>query len=822
MPARKASSAHPQRRRGSAAPRPANADTAPPPPATVTRRDWRNAILLVTLLWAGLFFPHLFLGQRVVMGDSSYYRPFAEFSRERWHESRERTYWNPYVFMGIESVASFADPRPQYLPAPLLDLTEKLHEPGPSPQLWPLLAHLGGALAVMALVRRLWGTDAWSAAVGATAWLFAVPLLGPFAHGFDAQFVTATLMPLALLGTQVLLTAAPRRWAALGGLGLAATLALQSLHGHPQILIYSSMLALAFALQQAVEHRRYGRLLAWVGAIGLGTAMGAAVWYPAWLYSAESSRSGLEGSGVPMAVVAKYSYAWRDLLSLIWAQAVGFGRETYWGGMQVEDNAPYLGAAAAALALSGRAGARANATTWFWRSVFLAGAILALGATLGGVFTVLHGVIPFWSRFRAASYVIVWSALGLAMLAGRGTWLASMPRASAVTSEPHGARAVAVLLAGFALVGLIIAFGPLRDLYVQYALGARVGLEPAAAARAARWAGLGLVAITSLVAITRAVIAQIRAGRAWARPALALIVALDLGAVIAPALWRATGPRSAVEAPPPTPLARTAARTPHTRVYVGASQPVQAPQLATGRYSEAYTNFWISWRVRALVGSIGAYPGAWGPVIQSGLTRSAAALKAWGVQWYDTDSAPPAGADANGAAPGDARKVEALAGAPGRVYAVPLVVPFADRGGLVAAMQHADFDPTLAAVTLDAAAGGEYPGAQTCSIRWVRDDPEWLEFEIGADDRAFVVVADSHAPGWSATLDGAPVPITPVDLMVRGVAVPAGRHRLVMTHSTPGAASGTRSTRIAGGVWILLAIGLAVSCLPRRSPQRAG
>ena len=79
--------------------------------------------------WALLFFPQLFLGRAFVLGDASAFRPFSEFSRERWQESRQRTHWNPYVFTGIEAVASLADPRPQYLPDLLLDATERLSAP---------------------------------------------------------------------------------------------------------------------------------------------------------------------------------------------------------------------------------------------------------------------------------------------------------------------------------------------------------------------------------------------------------------------------------------------------------------------------------------------------------------------------------------------------------------------------------------------------------------------------------------------------------------------------------------------------------------------
>src|SRR5207245_5796630 len=113
----------------------------------------------------------------------------AEFSRARWHEHHVRTYWNPYTFMGTEAVASLADSRPQYLPAPVLDLVDRLSQPRFSPQFWLLLTHLLGMLSVMILARRLWRATGRGALCGGLTWLLSIPILLPFSFGHDAQLV---------------------------------------------------------------------------------------------------------------------------------------------------------------------------------------------------------------------------------------------------------------------------------------------------------------------------------------------------------------------------------------------------------------------------------------------------------------------------------------------------------------------------------------------------------------------------------------------------------------------------------------------------------
>lgn len=77
------------------------------------------------------------------------------------------------------------------------------------------------------------------------------------------------------------------------------------------------------------------------------------------------------------------------------------------------------------------------------------------------------------------------------------------------------------------------------------------------------------------------------------------------------------------------------------------------------------------------------------------------------------------------------------------------------------------------------------------------------------DRRGLVVLNDSWAPGWSVTVDGKPAPVLRVDDVMRGVAVPAGSHRIEWSYRVPGLRAGALLSVVALlGCVALLAVAL--------------
>jgi hypothetical protein len=68
------------------------------------------------------------------------------------------------------------------------------------------------------------------------------------------------------------------------------------------------------------------------------------------------------------------------------------------------------------------------------------------------------------------------------------------------------------------------------------------------------------------------------------------------------------------------------------------------------------------------------------------------------------------------------------------------------------------------------------------SVTVARYDPQRVELEAVLNQPGLVVLADVDYPGWRLTIDGEPAAVYRVNLLMRGAAVGAGRHRLVYTY----------------------------------------
>lgn len=91
------------------------------------------------------------------------------------------------------------------------------------------------------------------------------------------------------------------------------------------------------------------------------------------------------------------------------------------------------------------------------------------------------------------------------------------------------------------------------------------------------------------------------------------------------------------------------------------------------------------------------------------------------------------------------------------------------------------------------------------------DLPEEVVVATRSEGPAYLVLADTFDPGWSATVDGKPTPIVPAYVAFRAVYLPAGEHRVAFHYTPAGFHLGLAATLLGTllGVGMLAAPGRA-------------
>ncbi|RME08265.1 MAG: hypothetical protein D6803_01670, partial [Anaerolineae bacterium] len=85
----------------------------------------------------------------------------------------------------------------------------------------------------------------------------------------------------------------------------------------------------------------------------------------------------------------------------------------------------------------------------------------------------------------------------------------------------------------------------------------------------------------------------------------------------------------------------------------------------------------------------------------------------------------------------------------------------------------------------------------------LKDSATRQVWRVEAPAEGWLVVSDLWYPGWTAALDGQPVPLWRANYLFRAVRVPAGEHNISMTYRPPWLPVGTL---LAGLAWFCFGI----------------
>ncbi|WNG46001.1 YfhO family protein [Archangium minus] len=686
--------------------------------------------------------------------------------------------WNPYLRLGQPFAATLYS---QVFYPPRL-LTVLLAGPELGLTLQHLLHVVIAAVGTFLLLRHLRASRP-AALLGSAAFTLSQPftVLSTQLNVASAAAWTGLLL---LASRRAALQPTPRR---IAQVALVAGLAF--LAGSPETFLWQAPLSLAVALAARREVRT---LLATGAGLTWGFVLAAVVAVPALEFARNSTR------GAGRMDQLEWSLSWSQLLSVAWPFAEQ-PRSHYWSGDdQFFILVLFLGTVVCVLALAGLGRSRRTLP-------FGLGALVLTALALGTHFPPATFVLQFppFHLFRYPVKYFVGAMFCLGVLAAFGLDVLSRRAGRGRRSLLHVAGVVAAVFAALLL-------GPPLTRLPLFRPGVEAGLP---------WVVLALGAGALAFILPTA-----GPGRALrVRRALAVVALMELGAFHLLQGNPGGMPLELLRRP-----SRLAAAIPPEyagRVSVDLSADLSAEVSATvdamaaprpgeeGSYialsrDALVPNRSMEERLRVFEGYGAPEPLRIESLYESG---ARAAFDLAGVGYYVRRGPPPFE---------DLVPVLALPGLP-TLYRSNTALP---RAFVVHAARVAD-DKEAQAAFVDPAqplrhttllAEGEPldgPGCEGSTARVTGSGLSWVEVTLEACGPGYLVLSDSHYPGWEATLDGALVPMRRANAVMRAVQVPAGAHSVRFDYRP-------LSVRL-GGVLSALALGaLLLALLPRKRKER--
>jgi hypothetical protein len=699
---------------------------------------------------------------------------FHEFISARFAEG-ELPKWVPYVYGGLPL---FANPGSTYYPFRFL--ADALFH---TSRIWPTLfvIHFGLAGIGTYLLAREIGARRWVAFIAGIAFQFTGLTMSWVLAGHEGRIIVATFTPLVFF----LFHRGIRTGALWPFVGAAAAIGFALLSFQIQVAYYLLLAAAIWSVFALVHFRvhREGRRLARTVSLGLGAvafafALASVNFLPFTQYVAESPRGEPRGW--------EYATSWSmpaaEITAIAVPEEVGF-LEHYRGTNPMKLHMEYVGVVVLLLFAAGFVtDARRNRYWWFFAGL----ALFALTISLGGntpIYRIYYELLPGTKRFRAAAIAFFLVSFSLVMMATIALESLAARRTAARDREPADVGRVPWVLwsvAGVLVLGMLVRLGGVE------------AADPAAGARAAGWARVGVFSLVAAGVLWW-----------WLRGRLATTVAmLLLAAVTLVDLWMPA--RSFFDTVPPPdemfaaddvvrflqrqeqPSRVWTLPLPQGMVYRGADgnylmrfglQQVggeHGNQLH--RYNEylgAGERVYVDWHnFLAELGVVDTEEG------QALAFRSTPGFLEGANVRFIVSMVPLAHPQLREVHRGSALIYEHVDALP-RAWVVSRARPVA-AGGALAAMRNG-YQPGREAFVEGLAAPMEGEGLTVDPVEIVRYTPDEIVLRANMAEPGVIVLADNYYPGWVARSGQEEIPVLRTNHAFRGIALGAGEHTVTLT-----------------------------------------
>lgn len=761
------------------------------------------AALTYALATLALAYPAL-SGQFLVNPHSDQYiagYAFRDFAAQALRAGQGIPHWNPFMFGGLPYVAAMHGDI--YYPTALL----RLIMPTDAGMTWGFVVHLFLSGLFTYVFLRAWGLAFFSSLVGGIAYMLGGPIASYASPGHDGKLFLGALLPLALwLLVRGIRDGRNWTWGA-----FAITIGLGWLSPHPQLLEYLLLTCGSFALLLAFgsdsrglpldRRAAFQRLAFALGAVLIGTAIGAIQYLPVREYVAWSPRA----AGHDYATATSYSFPLIELVNMYVPQFTGI-LDKYWGQNGIHLHSEYIGGPVLLLATAAFGGSTRKNFRRFWLGTLIVSLLWMLGGSTP-FFQIIYALVPGTKFFRAPSTMIYIFSFAMSVLAALG---AERVLASQVSRNTvYGWLGFGTLLALLASAGLLSAFAEGSARAVGVTMAEQRGFDPSQASTfmaqraASNSSDLLLGAWRSLVflaLVAFGVIAYMR-GRLGSRTfgmALVALVGLDLW-TIARQYWLFSAPASVLYASDPAVEFLKHEQQPG-RVLVRAlsDSGLVHPDPYYGTDSQGKGTGLMVHGIRSVTGYHGNELGRYDSIIETVLAGNAPATMSPGfwkhenVRYLYTNVAIADTQVKRLVGP-----VKNSAGSTVYLYRLPGENPYAwlaagkttaPDSALLPVILDPRFDPLRLAVFSDTGllkvtppTGLPTPLSISATTSNYAPGQASITLSAPAPEGATLVVSENYFPGWHAVVDGTQQLVYRADFNLIGVPLPPGARRIELS-----------------------------------------
>jgi hypothetical protein len=405
------------------------------------------SVLAMMLVLAAAVYWQVFTSRRLPGGQLSdtvhQGYPFLAFTESSLQQGR-LPLWNPYIFGGVPFYASFSSP----VFYPLRGLPLILFGAEASVRfLYPVHMFLAGLFAWLFL--RASGVSGPGRFAGAAAYSLGAWANTLFYAGHGSKVICWAMLPLLLFAVRRWADSGKPRWIGLGALAVG----MQGLSSHPQMMLYSGIMAGVLTVWLLGRPRTWPSGIAGPGAMMvLGVLTAAVQLYPGYLFSRNSTR----GEGLDPATASSYSMPPEESLTMILPSAFGLrhgfpdssisGVPVYFGRLGLRLSSEFIGVTVFILAVAGLAAGSDRRLRGGLITLAVLGTVISWGGYTG-LFGILYRAVPVFRQIRAPHMAAFITTSSLALAAGFGfDALFSKSASKRTTAAIAGAAALFMVL----------------------------------------------------------------------------------------------------------------------------------------------------------------------------------------------------------------------------------------------------------------------------------------------------------------------------------------------------------------------------------------